>query len=180
MKKIIIIVFIFLSFAVNAWAIQDIEMKIEKTENYLSVRGRIIASEEFIKDFQDGLTKNIFISIELLRKWSIIPDEFVAGVQIERVLVSDPIKEEFIIKEISEQTMTEKRFKNWQEALNWALRIEPVKIVNLKNVERGKYYMRITVESNIKKLPMVLEHLLFFIPRYDQKITKESESFRLP
>jgi hypothetical protein len=44
----------------------------------------------------------------------------------------------------------------------------------------GKYYIKVTVESNIKKLPSVLEHLLFFIPRYEKKITIESKSFTLP
>lgn len=161
-------------------AIEDIDMEIQKTNPFLIVKARIIPSQEFVDDFKNGLSKNIFILIELYRKWSIIPDEFINGVYIQRVLISDPIKEEFIIKSVERETLKEKRFKNWREALDWALRIEPVKIVNINDVAKGKYYIKITVESNIKKLPSILEHILFFIPTYEKKITKESERFRLP
>ncbi|GAB5046795.1 DUF4390 domain-containing protein [Thermodesulfovibrio sp. TK110] len=183
MKKFMIRLIIiggFLLLTAYAQAIENINMEIHRESSFLIVKARIIPSQEFIEDFKNGLSKNIFILIELYRRWSIIPDEFISGVQIQRVLVSDPIKDEFIVKTLQGETLTEKRFKNWQEALDWALNIEPLKIVNINNVERGKYYIKITVESNIKKLPSVLEHILFFIPTYEKKITKESENFRLP
>lgn len=176
---LIIVTFLFLS-VLNAHAIEDINMEIQKNSSSLIVKARIIPSQEFVEDFKNGLSKNILIMIELYRKWSIIPDEFIVGIQIQRVLISDPIKDEFIVKTVQSDVLTEKRFKNYQEALDWALNIEPVKLVNINRVERGKYYIKITVESNIKRLPSVLEHILFFIPTYEKKITKESEHFRLP
>lgn len=178
--KLIIVIGFFLITAVRSYAIENINMEIQKDTTFLTVKARIIPSQEFAEDFKNGLSKNIFILIELYRKWSIIPDEFINGVQIQRVLISDPIKDEFIIKTLQGEILTEKRFKNWQEALDWALNIGPVRVVNINNVDRGKYYIKITVESNIKKLPSILEHILFFIPTYEKKITKESESFRLP
>ncbi len=179
-RRLIISVGFLLLIPFHAWAIENINMEIQRDNAFLIVKARIIPSQEFIEDFKNGLSKNIFILIELYRSWSIIPDEFISGVQIQRVLISDPIKDEFIVKTLQGETLTEKRFKNWQEALDWALKIEPVKIVNINNVERGKYYIKITVESNIKRLPSMLEHILFFIPTYEKKITKESENFRLP
>lgn len=161
------------------YAIENINMEIQKNDSFLTVNARIVPSQEFIDDFKNGLSKNIFILIELYRKWSIIPDEFITGVQIQRILISDPIKDEFIIKTLEGDRLSEKRFKSWQEALDWALKADSIKI-NINNVDRGKYYIKITVESNIKKLPSVLEHILFFIPTYEKKITKESEYFRLP
>lgn len=163
-----------------AYAIENIDMEIHKNNSFLTVKARIIPSQEFIDDFKNGLGKNILIVVELYRRWSIIPDEFISGVQIQRILIPDPIKDEFIIKTLEGDRLTEKRFKNWQEALDWALKTEPIKIANINNVDRGKYYIKITVESNIKKLPSVLEHILFFIPTYEKKITRESEYFRLP
>lgn len=163
-----------------AYSLESIDIEIQKNSNSLIVKARIIPSQEFVEDFKNGLSKNIFILIELYRKWSIIPDEFISGVQIQRILISDPIKDEFIVQNVEEQKLIEKRFKSWKEALDWALKIEPVKIVDIRNLERGKYYIKITVESNIKKLPAVLEHILFFIPTYDKKITKKSGNFRLP
>lgn len=182
MKKIIISILFILIFCFPqiSLAIENILMEVQKAENALFIKLQIIPSEEFIDDFRNGLSKNILISIELFKRWSIIPDEFVSGAQIQKILISDPIKEEFIIKSIEEQEIKEKRFKNWQDALNYALKVELIKIEDINKLQRGTYYIKVSVESNIKKLPSVLEHLLFFIPRYEKKITKESERFTLP
>ncbi|MDI1472612.1 MAG: DUF4390 domain-containing protein [Thermodesulfovibrio sp.] len=170
---------IFINFS-NAFAIEDMEISINRMQNSIEVTTHIIPSKEFIDDFKEGLSKNLFILIEFYRKWSIIPDEFISGVQIQRIFISDPIKEEFIVKSIEGQILREKKFKNWQDALEWGLKINPVKVVEISNLQKGKYYVKVTVESNIKQLPSVLEHILFFIPKYEKKIIKESESFRLP
>lgn len=180
MMKMLVIAGLLLLQAFYAHAIENINMEIQKDNSFLTVKARVIPSQEFIDDFKSGLSKNIFILIELYRKWSIIPDEFISGVQMQRILIPDPIKGEFIIKTLEGDRLTEKRFKNWQEALDWALKTDYIKIASINNLDRGKYYIKITVESNIKKLPSVLEHILFFIPTYEKKITKESESFRLP
>ncbi|MCS7203500.1 MAG: DUF4390 domain-containing protein [Thermodesulfovibrio sp.] len=178
--KILIVVTFFLLTLSNSYCIEDIEMSIQKDRNSLWVKADIIPSEEFIEDFKNGLSKNLFISVALFRRWSIIPDEFITGIQIKRKLISDPIKEEFIIESIEPLYLKEKRFKDCYEALKQALRIDNIKISELSSIEAGKYYIKIVVESNIKKLPAVLEHILFFIPKYDKKIEKKSEVFRLP
>jgi len=173
----LLLIFINLS---NSFAIEDMEIGINRMQNSIEVTTSIIPSKEFIDDFKEGLSKNLLILIEFYRKWSIIPDEFISGVQIQRIFISDPIKEEFIVKSIEGQILREKKFKNWQDALEWGLKINPVRVVDINNLEKGKYYVKVTVESNIRKLPLVLEHILFFIPRYEKRITKESETFRLP
>lgn len=182
MKKCIIssIFFLIICFPQISSGIENILMNFHKSENTLSIQLQIIPSEEFKDDFKEGLSKNILISIELYRRWSIIPDEFISGFQIHKILISDPIKEEFIIKSIEGQKIIEKRFKNWQDALNYGLKVDLVKIEDINKLQKGKYYIKVSVESNIKKLPSVLEHLLFFIPKYEKKITKESERFMLP
>lgn len=184
MKKIFVKVFLILIilvfFELNVGAIESIEMEIQKNNPFLMVKAHILPSLQFIEGFKNGLSKNIFILIELYRVWHFIPDEFIEGFQMQRALISDPIKDEFIIKTIQDNNISEKRFKNWQEALDLALKIEPVKITNAAKLDRGDYYVKITVESNIRKLPLILEHILFFIPTYEKKITKISEKFSLP
>lgn len=180
LECLLIITGVLIIFISTAHGIENIKMEIQKRNNSLFVKSTIVPSQEFIEDFRSGLSKNISILIELFRRWTIIPDEFIKGYMIQRILISDPIKEEFIIKTVYGEGMVEKRFKNWQEALNWALNIDTVKIADVNTLEQGRYYIKITVESNIKKLPLVFEHILFFIPKYEKKITKESEIFRLP
>ncbi|MCS7215405.1 MAG: DUF4390 domain-containing protein [Thermodesulfovibrio sp.] len=178
-KLLFVLVFVFFH-VFCVYAIENINMEVYRESNFLTVKTQIIPSQDFIEDFKSGLSKNILILIELYRKWAIIPDEFITGVQIQRILIPDPIKDEFIIRTLEGDRLTERRFKNWQEALDWTLKIDPLRLVNINSVDRGRYYIKITVESNIKKLPTILEHILFFLPTHERKITKESDHFRLP
>lgn len=162
------------------FAIEDIDFSIKKNSNSLEVNAKIIPSKEFVEDFKSGMGKDIQILIELYRRWSIIPDEFIVGKKIQRTLIPDPIKEEYIVKNLEGQIFKEKRFKNSMDALVWGLNIESVEFDNIKIFDPGKYYIKVTVESNIKKLPLILEHFLFFIPKYEIKKVKESERFNLP
>ncbi len=160
---------IILLYTSHVFALEDISFEITKDKNFIIINAEIIPSQEFVNDFKDGLSKNILITIELFRRWPIIPDEFLNVVQIQRIMLSDPIKGEFIVKSIQGESLTEKRFKDAQEAINWAFKINSIKIVPIKTLESGSYYIKITVESNIKKLPSVLEHIIFFIPKYENK-----------
>lgn len=182
-KKLVGVLIFFIIFILKinyTHAIEDIDILIKKNLTSIEVNTRIIPSKEFIEDFRSGMGKNILILIELYRRWSIIPDEFITGIKLQRTFISDPIKEEYIIKNLEGQILKEKRFKNITDALAWGLKIESVEFSNINNYESGKYYIKVTVESNIKKLPLLLEHFLFFIPKYETKIVKESERFNLP
>ncbi|MCX8033990.1 MAG: DUF4390 domain-containing protein [Thermodesulfovibrio sp.] len=184
MKKILkILIFFLIIFILNindADSIENIDISVKKSSNSIEITARIIPSKEFVEDFKAGLGKNIQILVELYRRWSIIPDEFITGVKIQRIFVSDPIKEEYIIGNLEGKILKEKRFKNSTDALDWGLKIEAVDFPNINKFESGKYYIKVTVESNIKKLPLLLEHFLFFVPKYETKIVKESERFDLP
>lgn len=182
-EKLIILLTFLIIFILKinyAYAIEDIDILIKKNLTSIEVNTKIIPSKEFIEDFKSGMGKNIQILIELYRRWSILPDEFIAGIKFQRTFISDPIKEEYIIRNLEGQLLKEKRFKNVSDALAWGLKIESVEFQNINNFETGKYYIKVTVESNIKKLPLLFEHFLFFIPKYESKIVKESERFNLP
>ncbi|MEJ5226557.1 DUF4390 domain-containing protein [Thermodesulfovibrio sp.] len=169
-----------LFFIPSAYGIEDIKMEVNIDGGYVSTSATIVPSVEFMEDFKNGLGKNLLITIELYRRWSIIPDEFIANVQIQRAMSSDPIKGEFTVKSILRDVLLEKRFNNYSDAIKWAMHIEPTKVADISRLEKGTYYLKITVESNIKRLPSILENFLFFIPKYEKKISKNSESFKLP
>lgn len=180
--KTLMIAFIFLLlvlFPNHALCLEDINLSVRNKPSRLEVEVQIIPSSSFLNEYKEGLNKNLFILVDLYRRWSIIPDEFIWGVQIKREFFSNPIKEEFIVKSQEGQTVVEKRFKSWQEAIDWGLKLAAISI-DTQNLEKGKYYIRVTVESNIKKIPTILEHFLFFIPKHEKKIQKESEILRLP
>ncbi len=180
MRIIVIFMFFFFCQINLVYAVEQIDLAVKKNSNSLEVNVKILPSKEFIDDFTSGMSKDIHILIELYRKWSVIPDEFIIGKKFQRIFISDPIKEEYIIKSFEGNTWNEKRFKKPMDALLWGLNIESVIFDDIKNYNPGKYYFRVTVESNIKKLPFILEHLFFFIPTYEIRKEKETEKFYLP
>jgi hypothetical protein len=180
LKIILILLVIFVLKIKEVYSIENVAIFVGKTSNAIKVKARIIPAKKFIEEFRAGLGKNVEILIELYRRWSIIPDEFITGVKIQRSFISDPIKEEYIIKNLEGTILKEKRFKSSADALDWGLKVDSVEFHNTNNFESGEYYIKVTVESNIKKLPLLLEHFLFFIPKYETKIVKESERFILP
>lgn len=170
---------ILILFPKYAFSLEDINLSVRNKPSLLEVDVQIIPSTSFSNEYREGLNKNLLILVELYRRWSIIPDEFIWGVQIKREFFSNPIKEEFIVKSYEGQTVVEKRFKSSKEALDWGLKLDTISI-DTHSLERGRYYVRVTVESNIKRIPTILEHFLFFIPKHEKKISKESEILRLP
>jgi len=72
-KLFLFLLLMFINFS-NAFAIEDMEININRMQNSIEVTTSIIPSKEFIDDFKEGLSKNLLILIEFYRKWSIIPD----------------------------------------------------------------------------------------------------------
>lgn len=178
-RRIALIFLFVLIFSQFGFCLEDIDLSIKNKSSKLEIEVHIVPSASFVNEYREGLSKNLFILVDLYRRWSIIPDEFIWGVQIKREFLSNPIKEEFIVKSYEDQNIIEKRFKSWQEAIEWGLKLSKISI-DTQNLERGKYYVKVTVESNIRKIPTILEHFLFFIPKHEKKISKESEVLRLP
>ena len=46
------------------------------------------------------------------------------------------------------------------------------------DIETASYFVRVSIESRIRKLPPVIGYLLFFVPENDFKITRDSPVFR--
>lgn len=174
------VVFLVFTFFPNiVLSIEDINLAVSSKPSRLDVDIQVIPSQSFSEEFREGLNKDVIILVELYRKWAVIPDEFVWGLKIRREFFSNPIKDEYLVRSHEGQTVFERRFKNSKEAIDWGLRVNRVSI-ETTNLERGKYYVKVTVESNIRKIPTLLEHFLFFIPRHEKKITRESEVIRIP
>jgi hypothetical protein len=173
---IFIILFLNSNFAYSA-ELSNVNVKIQNNEIYVSTT--LIPDKKFLDDLGNGISKEITFFIDLFRIWKIWPDEFVTGIKITRILRSDNIREEYVVKNISGNIRTERRFRNVDSMVEWAVDIRDLKLSNIKEFESGEYYVKVTVESSIKKLPPVIGYLLFFIPEKEFSISKKSVSFRL-
>ena len=61
--------------------------------------------------------------------------------------------------------------------VKWALSINDLKLANIRELEPGVYFVRVTVESKIRKLPPVIGYFMIFSAENEFKIKKDSFTF---
>ncbi len=164
---------------IYAQEINNLDVKIKSEE--LVVSTSISLNEGFINEIKNGIQKELVFYIDLFRIWKYWPDEYVFGNSIVRKIEGDVIKGEYIMSSFdrNRKVITEKKFKSLESMLKAMAEIGPFPLINIKGMESGDYYVRVTVESRLRKLPPVVGYILFFIPEKEFSITKDSPIFRL-
>ncbi|HMK61322.1 MAG TPA: DUF4390 domain-containing protein [Dissulfurispiraceae bacterium] len=152
---------------------------VEQVNNEVIITTALQPDQKLIDDLDSGLSKELVFYVDLFRHWHIWPDEFVLGKRIVRVLQSDPIKREYIGTSTEGNVRTIKRFKDLGSMVAWAMNVFDFKLTNVKALEADDYYIKVTVESNLKKLPPVIGYLLFFTPTKEFSLSKNSNLFRI-
>jgi len=153
------------------------ETKIANNEIYVTTG--LILNEKQLQDLKNGIAKEITFYIDLFRVWNMWPDEFVLGKTIVKTLKADPVKKEYIAASSDGMTVVERRFNELNSLLKWSLNIRDLKLTNTKELEPADYFVRITVESRLRKLPPVISYLFFFVPEKEFTKVKDSSSFRV-
>lgn len=147
--------------------------------NEIFVTTGVILDEIHVEDLKNGISKEITFYIDLFRVWSIWPNEFILGKVIVKTLKSDPIKKEYVASSFDGMVITERRFNNFNSMLKWALSVNKIKLTNIKELDQDEYFIKITVESKLRRLPLVLSYLFFFVPEKEFKVTKDSQKIQL-
>ncbi len=143
-------------------------------ENEIHVTTALSLDETILQELRNGITKEFRFYVDLYRVWKMWPDEFVLGKFFIRTLKCDPVKLEYIAKSNDGTTLVQKRFKSFESMLQWALDINDLKLANMRELEPGVYYVRVTIESRIRKLPPVIGYFMIFLPETEFKISKRS------
>jgi len=151
------------------------ETKIINNEIYVTTG--LILDEKQLQDLKNGIAKEITFYIDLFRVWSIWPDEFVLGETIVKTLKADPVKKEYVAASSDGMTIVERRFNELDSLLKWSLNIRDLKLTNTRELEPDNYFVRITVESRLRKLPPVISYLFFFVPEKEFTKVKDSSKF---
>lgn len=151
--------------------------EISTKNNVLSVSASVSLDEKYIQELRNGIQKNLYFYVDIFKRWNLWPDEFIAGRFIERTLQCDPVKGEYLATSHDGSVFIEKRFKSFESMLEWALSLGSLKMQRLRDLNAGKYYVRVTVESKIRKLPPVLGYFMIFLPENEFTIKKNSRSF---
>ena len=176
MSRLLILIFLFiiilLPVASEAQVISGPEVKLINNEVYVSFA--LTLEDKGVQEIRLGIDKELKFYIDLFKVWKVWPDEFVLGKFYSRTLKSDPIKKEHVATSFDGSVIIEKRFRSFESMLEWTMSVKDLKLTNTRELEPGQYFVKITVESKIRKLPPVIGYLFIFISENEFKITKDS------
>jgi len=179
-KILSLLVFFALLFLVRTGTAAEIpEISFRLANNELYVSAVVRPDQKVMDELSDGLSKEFTFYLDLFRVWKIWPDEFVLGQKIMTTLKSNPIKREYIATSVTGNISLKKRFNDMESMVSWAMTLPEIKLTNVKALEAGTYFIKVTAESRIRKLPPVIGYLLFFVPDKDFSISKNSRTFEL-
>ena len=152
-------------------------LEVKLSSNDLFVTFSLGLEEKSIEAIKNGVDKEFRFYIDLFRIWKVWPDEFVLGKYYIRTIKADPIKKEFTATSSDGSVLIEKRFKSFDSMLAWTVSFKDLKLSNIRELEPGQYFVRITVESKIRKLPPVIGYLFIFVSENEFKVVRDSTSF---
>ncbi len=169
---------LFLSYSSSKCAeITGPEVKMQNNEMYVTTS--LSLEEKHIQELKNGIKKELRFYIDLFRTWNYWPDEFILGKSFVRTVKCDPVKGEYIATSYDGSVLTEKRFKSFESMIKWSLNINDLKLSNIRELEQGTYFVRITVESKIRKLPPVIGYFIVFLSENEFKVAKDSTTFTI-
>lgn len=162
-----------------AWsgATEIIGPEIKVQDNQIRVTTSLSLNENSLQELRSGVTKELKFTIDLFRVWKMWPDEFVAGKFFVRILKSDLVTMAYKGTSSDGNTLVQKKFKAFESMIQWAMLINDVKLANVRELEQGIYFVRVTIESKIRKLPPVIGYFMIFLPENEFKIQKDSPFF---
>jgi len=148
-------------------------------ENEIHATASLLLDDKYLQEIRNGIKKEFRFYIDIFRVWNVWPDEFVSSNSFTRTIRSDPVKTEFIATSSDGNTQIKKRFKSLESMLKWALSIDDLKLANVRDLEPGVYFVRVTVESKIRQLPPVIGYFMIFLPENEFKLRKDSSYFSI-
>ncbi len=166
--------FLVLVFPLNAFGAEIVGPEVRVTDNEIWISTSLALDEKSLSELKNGISKEITFYIDLFRFWNVWPNEFIAGKKIVKTLRCDPIKKEYIATSFDGSTLIEKRFRSFDSMLNWALNIRDLKLIHEKELQQSQYFVRVTAESRLRKIPPVIGYLLFFVEEKEFKISRDS------
>jgi hypothetical protein len=173
---IFFILFTLLLFPVRGLTVEILEPEIKIQDNDIIVNTGLTDLKEIEPIINSGVEKEIVFTIELLRQWRFWPDEFVVSKKIRRTIRYDNLRGHYIASSKEDGSEIKRRFKDFDDSLRkWLFRVEGLNLANIKELEPGRYYIRVLVESKSRELPRMIGLLMLFIPEVEMSLAKESK-----
>jgi hypothetical protein len=161
----------------EAQTITGPEVKLAGSDIFVSFSLNL--EDRHIQQIRDGIDKELKLYIDLFRLWKVWPDEFVLGKFFTRTIKADPIKKEYVATSFDGNVLIERRFRSFESMLAWSISVKDLKLTNTRELEPGRYLVRITAESKVRKLPPLIGQFLIFISENEFRIKKDSGVFAI-
>ena len=179
MSRLYIIFFLLITLILpvlsEAQVITGPEVKLVNNDIYVSFALNL--EDKNLQEIKRGIDKELKVNVDLFRIWKVWPDEFVLGKMNIRTLKADPVKKEYVSTSLDGNTLIEKRFKSFESMISWALSVRDMKLTNIREIDPGQYFVRVTIESKIRKLPPVIGYLFIFLSENEFRLVKNSGVF---
>ncbi|MDH4232465.1 MAG: DUF4390 domain-containing protein [Nitrospirota bacterium] len=158
-------------------AVNGPEVKLFNNDIYVSFTLNL--EDQSLQEIKKGIEKELKFYVDLFRIWRVWPDEFVLGKMNVRTLKADPIKKEYVANIADGNTLLEKRFRSFESMIGGTLSVKDMKLTNTREIDPGQYFIRVTVESKIRKLPPVIGYLFIFLSENEFKVVRDSPVFTI-
>ncbi|MBI5196758.1 MAG: DUF4390 domain-containing protein [Nitrospirae bacterium] len=133
--------------------------------------------KEIENAIKSGVEKEIVFTIELFREWDFWPDEFVHARKIQKVIKYDNLRGQYRTSSHDGTVVKERYFKEFNDLKEWLFTVKDVNLINVKELEQGKYFVRVVVESKSREIPPVIGFFMLFIPEIETSLAKKSPTF---
>ena len=132
---------------------------------YLRVQGAF--REEMIQAALGGVPATFLFRTSLYEVRDLWFDKQIADIAASHNLRYDTLKKEFTVTR-SWETGKPRVTRSFEEARQWMTSVESLKVVSLKQLEKGKQYqLRAKAELSKITLPLYLHYVLFFLSVWD-------------
>ena len=145
--------------------------------NEIHVSFSLNPDSRHLQEIKDGIEKEYKLDIDLFRVWRGWLDEFVLGKSFYRTLKSDPIKKEYVATSNDGSIIVEKRYRSVESMIQGTLSVKDLKLTNTRELDPSVYFVRITAESKVRKLPPIIGHFIIFVSESEFRVKKDSGSF---
>jgi hypothetical protein len=137
----------------------------------------VVLDPDHIDEIRKGVQWELILYIDLFRAWKYWADEFILGRSFTQTLHCDPVKEEYAATSLSRNRLVEKRFSNCDRLLDWALNIPEFRLAGMDALEPSEYFIKVTAESQLRRLPPFIDLLFFFVKQTEFSVTENSSQF---
>jgi len=182
MPRTVVLLFLLIAFLCSLPALEAAEIQgplVTVRDGGVMVATGIALDERQVEEIKKGVSKEFVFYVDLFRVWRSWPDEFVLGRTFKQTLSCDPVRKEYVATSLSGNVQKEKRFSSCDRLIAWALAIPEFRLTAVEEMEPSEYFVKVTVDSRLRRLPPFIDLLFFFVKEKEFSLAADSPRFPL-